>query len=328
MTSNSSNATSTTGNAPRFGSGQHVRRLEDDLLLKGQGQYTDDFVLPRQTHLVVLRSPYPHAHIKSIDCAAARAMPGVHLIVTGAEMVAAGVKPMPGAAGFKRADGSDVTSAARRALAHERVRFVGEPVAAIVADTVQQASDAADAIVADYEALPMMVNPHAALAADAPRLCDHIEDNIAAEMRHGSAAKTAAAFARAAHIVKLRINNQRLHALAIEPRSVLSDFDSATGRLTVHMSSQMPTGVRETLGHCLGMSDKDVRVQVGDVGGGFGMKTGAYPEDVTAAYCARKLARPVKWIAERGHRARNSEPSPQPRSSTRAPRGTQCTIAA
>ena len=300
MTSNSSNASSTTGNAPRFGSGQHVRRLEDDLLLKGQGQYTDDFVLPRQTHLVVLRSPYPHAHIKSIDCAAARAMPGVHLIVTGAEMVAAGVKPMPGAAGFKRADGSDVTSAARRALAHERVRFVGEPVAAIVADTVQQASEAMQAIAVDYDVLPMVVNPHAALAADAPRLCDHILDNIAAEMRHGSAVKTDAAFARAAHVVKLRINNQRLHALAIEPRSVLSDFDPGTGRLTVRMSSQMPTGVRETLGHCLGMTAKDVRVRVGDVGGGFGMKTGAYPEDVTAAYCARRLARPVKWIAERG----------------------------
>ncbi len=300
MTSNANNAISTTVNPARFGSGQHVRRLEDELLLKGQGQYTDDVSLPRQTHLVVLRSPYPHARIKSIDCAAARAMPGVHLIVTGAEMVAAGVKPMPGAAGFKRADGSDVTSAPRRALAHERVRFVGEPVAAIVADTVQQASDAVQAIAVDYEVLPMVVNPKAALAADAPRLCDHIEDNIAAEMRHGSAAKTAEAFARAAHVVKLSINNQRLHALTIEPRSVLSDVDAGSGRLTVRMSSQMPTGVRETLGHCLGLTDDEVRVLVGDVGGGFGMKTGAYPEDVTAAYCARTLARPVKWIAERG----------------------------
>ena len=297
MTPDTSNAVQ---NTARFGSGQHVRRLEDDALLKGQGQYTDDFALPLQTHLVVLRSPYPHAHIKAIDCAAARAMAGVHLVVTGAEMVAAGVKPIPGAAGFKRADGTDVTSAARRALAYERVRFVGESVVAVVAATVQQARDAADAIVVDYEALPMVVNPHTALRADAPRMCDPIGDNICAEMRHGSVEKTAEAFAGAVHVVKLHINNQRLHALAIEPRSVLSDFDPGSGRLTLRMSSQMPTGVRETLCHCLGLTDKDVRVLVGDVGGGFGMKTGAYPEDVTAAYCARTLARPVKWIAERG----------------------------
>ncbi len=284
----------------RFGSGQAVRRLEDAALLAGAGRYTDDITLAQQTHLCFLRSPYPHARIAAIDTTAARAMPGVQAVVTGADLVAAGVQPIPGSPGFKRADGSPCASPPRRALAHERARFVGEAVAAVVAETLQQARDAAEAVMVDYEELPMVVDLADATAPGAPALCDQASDNIAAEMRHGNAKATAEAFARARHIVRLDLSNQRLAALALEPRSVLAFIDPADGRLTLRMSTQMPSGVRNSLcDDALGIPREQVRVVVGDVGGGFGMKTGIYPEDVVVAWCARELKRPVKWVADR-----------------------------
>jgi aerobic carbon-monoxide dehydrogenase large subunit len=289
----------TVNDIARFGSGQQVRRLEDEQLLKGLGQFTDDVSPAGVARLVFLRSPYPHANIKSIDTSAAKTMPGVLFIATGADLLAKGVKPIPGAAGFKRADGSPVTSAPRHALAQGRVRFVGEAVCAVVAETLQQARDAAEAIQVDYEELPVVVNAGDALAAGAPRLCDHVGDNIAAEINHGNAAKTAAAFAGAAHVVKLDIDNQRLNALPIEPRAVLNEYDATTGRLTIRLSSQMPTAVRDGVCDCLGLSKDSVRVVIGDVGGGFGMKTGLYPEDVAVAFCCLQLQRAVKWTAER-----------------------------
>ena len=300
MTNATPSTHSISADIARFGSGQQVQRLEDEQLLKGLGQFTDDFQPDGVLRLVFLRSPYPHAHIKSIDTSAAQAMPGVVFIATGADMVAKGVKPIPGAAGFKRADGSDVTSAARYALAYQRARFVGEAVAAVVAQTVQQARDAAEAIVVDYDELPMAVTAHDALKSDAPKLCDHINDNIAAEIRHGSAAKTAEAFAAAKHVVKLDINNQRLNALPIEPRAVLNEYDLATGRLTIRLSSQMPTAERDGVSDCLGLPKDSVRAVIGDVGGGFGMKTGMYPEDLAVAFCCTQIKRAVKWTAERG----------------------------
>ncbi len=284
----------------RFGSGQAVRRLEDDQLLAGAGRFTDDVNEPQQARLVFVRSPYPHARIVAVDTAAARAMPGVLGVFTGADLVASGVRPLPAVAGFTRADGQPAASPARRALAHERVRFVGEAVAAVVAETLQQARDAAEAVQVDYDELPMVVDLADATAPGAPLLQDDIAGNIAAEMRHGDAAATAAAFARAAHTVTLDITNQRLAAVTLEPRSVLAVPDTASGRLTLRMSTQMPSGVRNALANdTLGIPREQVRVVVGDVGGGFGMKTGIYPEDVTVAYCARSLQRPVKWVADR-----------------------------
>ncbi len=283
----------------RFGSGQAVRRLEDDALLAGAGQFTDDVSLPDQTQLYFLRSPYPHARIVGMDTAAALAMPGVLQVVSGADLVAAGVKPIPGSAGFTRTDGTPCATPPRRALAHERVRFVGEAVAAVVALTLQQARDAAEAINVDYEELPMVVDISGATAPGAPALCPEAPDNIAAETRYGNVAATAAAFASARHVVSLDIDNQRLAALSLEPRTVLAAFDAASQRLTIRMSTQMPSGVRNSVCAALGMATDKVRVVVGDVGGGFGMKTGVYPEDVAAAYCARLLQRPVKWVADR-----------------------------
>ena len=280
----------------KFGSGQAVERLEDAQLLQGLGQYTNDVNLPEQTRLCFVRSPYPHARIMSVDTSAAQAMPGVRLIVTGPQLLAAGVKPMPRAVNFKRADGSPLAAPERYILAAERARYVGEAVAAVVADTEQQARDAAEAVIVDYQDLPHAVNMHDALADNAPLITDS-PDNRVAETRYGNAQAAAEAFARAAHVVQLDITNQRLVALTIEPRSVLAYPDA--GRLTVRISSQMPTGVRGMVADLLGLKPEDVRVIVGDVGGGFGMKTGAYPEDVVAAYCAHQLQRPVRWIADR-----------------------------
>ena len=290
----------TTDSTPtRFGSGQAVRRLEDESLLSGAGRYTDDVALPGQTHLVFLRSPYPHARIVSIDTAAAAAMPGVLRVITGAELAEAGVKPMPGAVGFRRADGSDCASPPRLAMAHGRARFVGEAVAAVVAETVQQARDAAEAVMVDYEALPMVVDLASATADGAPLLCEDANGNVAAEMRHGSSDAATAAFAKAKHVVALDVVNQRVVALTIEPRSVLAAPDAESGRLTIRMSTQMPSGVRDSICAAIGLAKEKVRVVVGDVGGGFGMKTGAYPEDIAVAFAALQVGRPVKWVADR-----------------------------
>jgi carbon-monoxide dehydrogenase large subunit len=250
-------------------------------------------------HLVFLRSPHAHAHIVSIDAAAAAAMPGVVAVYTGAQLVEAGVKPLPTVVPFKRADGTDVVTAPRRALAHEKVRYVGEAVVMVVAATRDAARAAADAVMVDYDDLPAVTELMAALKPDAPRIVDGLPDNVAAAMRYGDAAATQAAFERAAVRVVVDIHNQRLAPSPIEPRTVLAEFDTKTQRLQVRLSSQMPTGVREGVSGALGLKAEAVRVVVGDVGGGFGMKTGAYPEDVAVAFAARALKRPVKWRAER-----------------------------
>jgi aerobic carbon-monoxide dehydrogenase large subunit len=288
----------------RFGSGHAVRRIEDPALVSGRGQFTDDFERPGQTHLVFLRSPYAHASITSIDVSAALAMPGVVAVYTGEDLLRAGVRPIPGPIPFPRPDGKPAASAPRHVLAHDRVRYVGEAIAAVVAETRAAATSAIDAIVVDFESLPAVVDAMAAMAPGAPALCDAAPDNITAESRHGDAAATARAFQSAAHTVSLDIVNQRLAPSPMEPRVVLAEPEggpsAAGGRLLVRLSSQMPTAVRDGIAAAIpGLSKELVRVQVGDVGGGFGMKTGVYPEDIVVAFAARSLARPVKWCAQR-----------------------------
>jgi carbon-monoxide dehydrogenase large subunit len=285
--------------AGRFGSGQAVQRVEDPALLAGLGQFTDDIAPAGQLHLVFVRSPHAHARIVSIDATAASKMPGVAAVFTGAQLVTAGVKPLPVVVPFRRPDGSPVVTAARRALAHERVRYMGEAVAAVVAESRDAARAAADAMVIEYDELPAVTDAVAALRPDAPRVVDELPDNLAAAMRYGDAAATKAAFDRAAVRVAVDIVNQRLAPSPIEPRTVLAEFDAQSQRLQIRLSSQMPTGVREGVSGALGLKPEAVRVVVGDVGGGFGMKTGAYPEDVAVAYAARALDKPVKWRAER-----------------------------
>ena len=282
----------------RFGSGAAVRRVEDPALVRGAGRFTDDVSLPGQTWLAFVRSDRAHARIAAVNADEARALPGVLALWTGADLVAAGVKPIAFPPSFKRPDGQPASAPPRRPLAHEVVRFVGEPVVAVVAETRAAAKAAAAALWIEYEDLPVVGDLDAALAPGAPLVWPEAPGNVLAEARYGDAAAAEAAFARAACTVRLTLDNQRLAPSPMEPRSVLAYLDE--GRLTLRMSSQMPTGIRGTLAACIpGRTAENTRVLVGDVGGGFGMKTGAYPEDVVLGFAALQLGRPVKWQAER-----------------------------
>jgi carbon-monoxide dehydrogenase large subunit len=285
--------------AIRFGSGQTVRRIEDPTLVAGQGRFTDDLSPPGQAQLVFLRSPYAHARIVSIDAGMAREMPGVLAVITGADLVQAGVKPLAASIPFPRPDGKPAATAARRALAHETGRYVGEAVVAVVAESRELATSAAEAVMVEYDELTAVVDAVRAMAPGAAALCPEAPDNVVAENRHGDAKATAAAFARAAHVVTAEIHNQRLAPSPMEPRVVLAEVEASSGRLLVHISNQMPTAVRATICDTLGLAEDKVHVRVGDVGGGFGMKAGPHPEDIAVAYAARTLKRPVKWCSQR-----------------------------
>jgi aerobic carbon-monoxide dehydrogenase large subunit len=284
----------------RFGSGKEVRRLEDRSLLTGVGCFADDVAPADCAHVAFLRSPYPHARIVSINSQAAKGMPGVLAIVTGDDLVKAGVKPIPNSADFRRADRSATASPPRRALAAETVRFVGEAVAVVIAQTRTQARDAVEAIDVRYETLPAIAETVQAVAPGAPLVWPPATGNVACEARHGDIAAVAAAFRRAAQIVTLDLVNQRVVACPIEPRAIVTTYEPAGGRIVLRLSSQTPTGVRDALAaEILGIPTDNIRILVGDVGGGFGMKTGIYPEDVVLAYCTRELKRPLKWTADR-----------------------------
>ena len=284
--------------AMKYGSGQSVRRIEDPALVQGLGRYTDDVAPEGQLFLAFVRSTVAHGRIVNIDLDAARATAGVVAVYTGADLLAAGVKPIPTAPAFTRPDGKPMAAPPKRPLAHDRVRYVGEPVVAVIATSRQAARAAADTVYVETEDLPVNIDPVRALQPGAPVLWEGAPDNISAEMRHGSADAAAAAFAKAAHHITLDLVNQRVAPAPMEPRSVLAWMDD--GRLTVRLSSQMPTGVRGGLVDAIpGRTVENVRVLVGDVGGGFGMKTGIYPEDIAVAWAALQLGRPVKWQAER-----------------------------
>jgi len=291
-----------TTNSPvaRFGSGKAVRRVEDDSLLTGRDQFADNFALPGQAHLVLLRSPHAHARIAHLDAAQARKLPGVLAIYTGADLAAAGVKPIPASADFKRADKSPTATPPQHVLAQDVVRYVGEAVAAVVAESRDVARDACELIDVRYEPLPAVASLRDAVAAHAPQVWDAATGNVACEARHGKAEAAALALANAAHVVTLDVVNHRVVAASIEPRATLASFDAASGRITLRVSCQTPTGLRDELcTEVLGIAPEQVRVLVGDVGGGFGMKTTLYAEDVLAAFATRALQRPVKWTADR-----------------------------
>jgi carbon-monoxide dehydrogenase large subunit len=282
----------------RFGSGREVKRVEDAALLQGQGRFTDDVQPAGQLVIRFVRSDHARGRIVSIDTSAARAVPGVLAVYTGADLAAAGVKALPAVQGFPRPDGQPMDAPVRHPLAVGTVGFVGEAVAAVVAENGMAARDAAEALQIEIEALPAVVTLQDAIAPGAPQLWPGSPGNIAAELRHGDAAATEAAFARAAHRVQLELANQRLAPTPIEPRTSLAWMEH--GRLLMRIANQMPTAVRDGIVGCLpGLTTEQVRVLVGDVGGGFGMKTGPHPEDLVVAHAARELKRPVKWVAER-----------------------------
>ena len=285
--------------AARFGSGREVKRIEDFGLLTGVGRFVDDVAAGSHLHLRFLRSPHAHARIASLDVAAAKALPGVVMVLTGADLAAAGVKPIPIAPMFHRPDGSPGATPLRPALAQGTVRFVGEAVAAVIAENSDQAKDAVDAILVEYEELPAVIGLREATAPGAPLVWPAATGNIAARMGHGDAKACDAAFAKAAHVVSLDLVNQRLAPTPMEPRGVLATYDDERKRLTLRLSSQMPSSARDAVCGSLGLDTKNVRVVVDDVGGGFGMKTGVYAEDIVVAYSSLQLKRSVRWTAER-----------------------------
>ena len=287
-------------NNMRFGAGQPVKRLEDQRLLTGKGQFIDDRPDDGALWLCVLRSPHAHAKILSIDTAAAREIAGVQAIYTGADLVADDVGTIPTLAIFKRPDGKPMTVPPRRLLAHEVVRYTGEAVAAVVATSRVIAQEAAEAIVVDYEVLPAVTDPVQALEPGAPVVWAEAPDNIVAAMSYGDAAKVEEAFASAPHKVSLDIVSQRLVPSAMEPRSTIAEIEKKTGRLLLYVQSQTPASTRDVLAEAVLKRPKEsVRVLVGDIGGGFGQKTNLYPEDGIVAYAATKLAKKIRWRAER-----------------------------
>jgi aerobic carbon-monoxide dehydrogenase large subunit len=284
----------------RFGAGQPVRRLEDQRLLTGKGQFIDDKPEEGALWLHVLRSPHAHARIKSIDTKAAAAMTDVEAVYTGADLVAEDIGTLPTLLVFPRPDGSPMSVPPRRLLAHEIVRFAGEPVAAVVAKSRIAAQSAAEAIAVEYEVLPSVVDPVAATKPGAPVVWAEVPDNVVAAMSYGDAAAVEAAFAKAAHVVSLDLVSQRLAPSAMEPRSTIAEVEKKTGRLILHVQSQTPGSTRDILAEAVLKRPKEsVRVLVGDIGGGFGQKTSLYPEDGIVAYAAVKLNRKVRWRGDR-----------------------------
>src|SRR6201990_2064646 len=284
----------------RFGAGQPIKRLEDQRLLTGKGQFIDDRPEDGALWLYVLRSPHAHAKITSIDTKAASEMPGVEAVYTGADLIADDIGTLPTLLVFRRPDGLPMTVPPRRLLAHEIVRFAGEPVAAVVATSRVAAQTAAEAIEIDYKVLPSVVDPVEATKPGAPAVWADAPDNIAAVMSYGDAAKVEAAFASAAHTVSLDLISQRLIPSAMEPRSTIAEIDKKSGRLILHVQSQTPGTTRDLLAESILKRPKDsVRVLVGDIGGGFGQKTSLYPEDGIVAYAATKLGKKIRWRGER-----------------------------
>ena len=275
----------------RFGDSRSQKRLEDDRLLVGRGLYSDDRVLPRQAWMVLVRSPHAHALIRKITFPPGKILAGWSM----ADLRADGVGHIPFPALFKRADGSPMAAPLRTPLAEGKVLYVGQPVAAVVAETRAAAQDAAEQVEIEYETLECVVDPRRAIEPGAPQLCP--TGNIAAETAYGDAGKTAQAFAGAAHVVEVELHNQRLNAVALEPRCAIGVHEA--GRTTLYTQCQTPTQARDLLAAVFAGKPADFRVVNGDIGGGFGMKTGLTPEDALVCYAAKQLGRPVKWRAER-----------------------------
>lgn len=279
--------------------GDSPRRREDARFVTGQGAYLDDLKFEGVAQAVVLRSPHAHALIRSIDTTVARSAPGVLAVLTAAEATADGLKPLRPYAEANVQTGEPFAFAPQPLLASDKVRFAGEPVALIVAETQAQALDAAERVVVDYQALPAVTSPEAARAPHAPQLSDEVPGNTCLDWHTGDSEGAEAAFARAAHVVSLSLDNHRIVMNPMEPRGGVGTFDVATDRYTLHVSSQNIHINRNHVARSLGVEPKDVRFVAHDVGGGFGAKNFAYVEHALILWAARRVARPVKWIASR-----------------------------
>ncbi len=282
----------------KFAIGQPVSRKEDPVLLRGEGRYTDDLTLPGQVHAVFVRSRYAHGLLRAVDIAQAAAMPGVLAVLTASELEAGGIKPMSASPG-KNHDGSPTPRPRQMALASAKVRYVGDPVVCIVAETAKQARDAAETVLLDIDPLPAITSGRQAVASGAPVLHDEAPGNVVMRYHHGDAEAVAQAFAQAAHVTKMSIRNSRVVVSALEPRSAIGAFEPATGRYTLRLGCQGVWGMKHGLKDVLGVEPDKVHVLTGNVGGSFGMKASVYPEYPCLLLAARQLGRPVKWTDER-----------------------------
>jgi carbon-monoxide dehydrogenase large subunit len=282
----------------KFGLSQSVRRVEDPRLLKGEGRYTDDIGLPGQAHGVVLRSPHAHARITALDTAPALAVPGVLAVITAADMKAEGLGDVPCVIPLKNRDGTPRSETPRLALADGVVRHVGDPVAFIVAETPQAARDGAEAVMVDYDILPAATDLATAHAPGQPEIWASAPRNICFDWEAGDKAGTDAAFARAKHVTRLTVVNNRVVVASMEARAAVAAWDGP--KLTLHTNTQGSWLLKNLIaGNVFKISPDDVRVVTPDVGGGFGMKLYLYAEHVMVAFAARRLKRPVKWASER-----------------------------
>jgi carbon-monoxide dehydrogenase large subunit len=282
-----------------FAVGQGVPRFEDPRLLKGGGRYIDDVVLPGMAFGCVLRSPHAHANIRSIDVGKAKAAPGVLAVLTGADWAASGWRDLPVPDGLKRRDGSPMYRPRYPALAKDRVRYVGDYVAFVVADTYRQAMDAAELIAVDYEPLPAITATGDAPAPGAPRVWDDCADNICFVAQFGDKAATDTAFARADRVVKHRFVINRITAASMEPRGAVGDYNAADGRYTLHTPLQRAHPIRSEVARLLKVPESKLRVVAGDIGGSFGMKSPVFNEAVLTLLASRLTGRPVKWMSTR-----------------------------
>jgi carbon-monoxide dehydrogenase large subunit len=283
----------------RFAIGQPVTRTEDPVLLRGAGHYADDVSLPGQAYAVMVRSHHAHGVIRHIDTAEARAMPGVFAVYTAADLAAGGIGPLPARQVMKNRDGTSMLMPTRTALATDKVRYVGEALAAVIAESVAAAKDAAEAVSVDIESLPATTEPGRAAAPEASLLYDDVPGNVGLDFHYGDTDKVAAAFAGAAHVTRLDLRSNRIVVNAMEPRSAIAQYDRDQQHWTLHVGCQGVFGFRNYIAEVLGVGRDKVRILTDRVGGSFGMKQATYAEYYCILHAARELDRPVKWTDER-----------------------------
>jgi aerobic carbon-monoxide dehydrogenase large subunit len=282
-----------------IGIGAAPRRKEDLRFLTGRGNYVADIKRPGMVAAVFVRSPHAHARIKSVDAGAALAMPGVMAIFNGEDLKAAGVGGLPCGWGITGKDGA-MKEPPHPALAQGKVRYVGDAVAVVIAETVEQARDAADAVAVDYEVLTPIINLADAIKPGAPLVFDDVPGNLCCDWELGDKAATEAAFAEPAHIARINLVNNRLVGNPMEPRAAIAEYNPATGHYTLWSTSQFPHVVRLLMGiFVLGIPQQKLRVVAPDVGGGFGVKQFHYAEEAVVTWAAAKVGRPVKWVCDR-----------------------------
>ncbi len=280
--------------------GQSIKRVEDKRFTTGHGRYTDDIVLPNMTYAQIIRSPYAHARINSVDTSAAEAHPGVVAVFTGKDIAAAGINGVPCGWQVDFKNGDTMKEPPHPLLVADKVRHVGDAVAVVIAETREAAKDAAELVEVDYEELPAVTDPYKAVQDGAPLVHDDIPKNMTFDWELGDKEKTDAAMANAHHITSLEFVNQRLVPNAIEPRSAIGDYDATNDKYTLYTTSQNPHLTRLLMcAFVLGLPEHKVRVVAPDVGGGFGSKIFHYIEEALVTWCSKQIERPVKWTAER-----------------------------